>query len=707
MNPSLVRVLIERQPLLRVSPIPYCVFVTSQSDTEISAFYSFGIRMLILSTKQQALNALGCLFLIAMVLAEPSYSMAQDVEKAKGSQTAENYLVATELLPGSVAGLVRIPNLPQLSEGWAKTNIGLLLQDKAMQPYLESQKDRAIGYLENISSKVGLKAKDLQDISSGEVVFGWLPFAKDTRRPFALCVIADIRGRKEKAENAATIIEKDLLEAGWERSDLKHRGHSIRVYNNRPKPGQLKVEQIAILINDTRIIAADRDSVVTDILDVLDGKSTVTPISQEEDFKIVMGRSSEAIAKPVKTGGGMISGEWFARPFQMGRIIRESLEVDRGNDVDILNLLENQGFDAIKAVGGILAIAGDPYDILHRGYILAPPVTDQPSKYELAAKMLQFPNAPLAAIPSWIHSETASFSRMNIKIEEAFWASESLINEALGDDIFRDIIDGIRDDEDGPQIDIAKDVLPNLDDQVVILTDNTTPIDVGSERMLVAVKIRDAATIKEVIRKAMEVEPDAKQIESVEGSTIWQVERGGAGDDFDEDLFNDLDLGFDEEVVEEAPPLLDNWAIATVDQGAGSDAPYLIFSNHSDLIIEVAKRIKEENLPGLAEEDSIKRVVAAHQDLGCNTPSLDRCVRLKLALRAKYELLKMGKLKESGSILASFYRRFLETEATKGVDPADISKLPALEEIEKYFPDGGSFVETTEDGWALTSFLLK
>ncbi|MBL6726150.1 MAG: hypothetical protein ISQ09_13790, partial [Rubripirellula sp.] len=356
MNPSLVRVLIERQPLLRVSPIPYCVFVTSQSDTEISAFYSFGIRMLILSTKQQALNALGCLFLIAMVLAEPSYSMAQDVEKAKGSVTAENYLVATELLPGSVAGLVRIPNLPQLSEGWAKTNIGLLLQDKAMQPYLESQKDRAIGYLENISSKVGLKAKDLQDISSGEVVFGWLPFAKDTRRPFALCIIADIRGRKDKAENAATIIEKDLLEAGWERSDLKHRGHSIRVYNNRPKPGQLKVEQIAILINETRIIAADRDSVVTDILDVLDGKSTVTPISQEEDFKIVMGRSSEAIAKPVQTGGGMISGEWFARPFQMGRIIRESLEVDRGNDVDILNLLENQGFDAIKAVGGILAI---------------------------------------------------------------------------------------------------------------------------------------------------------------------------------------------------------------------------------------------------------------------------------------------------------------------------------------------------------------
>ena len=100
-------------------------------------------------------------------------------------------------------------------------------------------------------------------------------------------------------------------------------------------------------------------------------------------------------------------------------------------------------------------------------------------------------------------------------------------------------------------------------------------------------------------------------------------------------------------------------------------------------------------------------MLTAHRELGCVTPSLDRCVRLKLALRAKYELLKQGKLKESGSVLASFYRRFVEAEGSENTEPPDISKLPALEEIEKYFPDGGSFVETTENGWSLTSFLLK
>lgn len=658
--------------------------------------------MLILSIKHPIHCFLQCILICSAFVLATSRTNAQDNAAQEGA-----YVSAIDLLPGSVAGILRIPNLPELSEGWAKTNIGQLLQDDSMQPYLESQRDRAIGYLENISRKVGLKAEDLQDISSGEVVIGWLPFDKDTRRPFALCIIADIRGRKANAEKAATKIEEDLVKAGWEGSDLKHRGHNIRVYNNKPKPGQLKVEQIAILIDEDRIIAADRDIVVTDLLDVIDGEGTTTPISQEDDFKIVMGRSGEAIQGPLTESGGMISGEWFARPFQMGRIVRESLEVDRGNDVDILNLLENQGFDAIKAAGGILAIAGDPYDILHRGYVLAPPVTDQPSKYELAARMLQFPNADLAKIPDWVHSTTASFSRMNIKIEEAFWASETLINEALGDDIFRDIIDGIRDDEDGPQIDIAKDVLPNLDDQVVIITDNTLPVDIGSERMLVAVKISDANKIKEVIQKAMEVEPDAKQVEAFEGAEIWQVERGGGDEDFDEDIFNDLDLGFEEEVVEEAPPLLDNWAIATVDKGPGSDSSYLMFSNNAALIVEAAERIRKGNDAGLATEDSIKRVLTAHRELGCVTPSLDRCVRLKLALRAKYELLKQGKLKESGSVLASFYRRFVEAEGSENTEPPDISKLPALEEIEKYFPDGGSFVETTENGWSLTSFLLK
>ena len=616
-------------------------------------------------------------------------------EQGTAAGGGDTYVPAIELLPGSLAGLVRIPNLPKFCDAWSKTHIGQLLDDESMQPYIDSQRDRAIDYLESFGSKVGLRPQDLYDIASGEVVVAWLPFENDKRRPFALCVVADIRGLRAEADEAVAKIDNDLKAGGWERMDAQHRDQTILVYNNKPKPGQLKVEQIAISLDDTRIIASDRDSVVTDLLDAIAGDPKSSSISIDDDFKTVLTRSGQAIREPVKEGGGIISGEWFARPFQMGRIVRESLEIDRGNDVDILKLLENQGFDALKAAGGVFAIAGNRYDILHRGFILAPPTTSEPSKYEQAARMLQFPNLPISGIPSWVHSEAASFNRVNLKIEDAFWASETLINEALGDEIFRDIIDGIRDDEDGPQIDIAKNVLPNLDDQLIVITDNTTPTDLQSERMLVAIRVRNAEAIKSAIRKAMEVEPDAKLLEDLPGTEIWRVERGGEAKTSTKICSKIWNL---DSTMKRSRSLHHCWTTGRSRWSIKDlvpSSPYLMFSNDSDLLILIAKRIAEGGDNGLAAEASIEQVIESLKDLGCKDSSFDRAVRMKLSLRAKYELLRQGKLKESGSVMASFYRRFLQgDEEEEDPDPLKVETLPPLEKIERYLPDGGSFFET-------------
>ena len=627
--------------------------------------------------------------------------------RAEEDQPTEIYKSAIELLPDSVAGMVRIPNLPRFCEAWEKTSIGKLVDDEAMQPFIEAQRERAKNYLEAFGNKVGVRPEDVYDMASGELVISWLPFPNDKRRPFALCVIADVRGRAKEAKTAIDKLDEDLKVAGWVRKDIEHQGQMVRIYNTKPKPGQLKVEQIVISLNETRLLAADRDLVVTDLLDTIAGDTDSEPIVKLEEFQNVLKKSSQAILEPVKSGGGTIAMEWFARPFQMARILRESLEVDRGNQVDIVKLLENQGFDAIKAAGGIVALAGEKYQLLHRGSILAPAVTDKPSKYELAAKMLQFENAPLTPIPAWVHSDAASFSRINLRFEEMFWASETLLNEAFGDEIFKDIIEGIRDDEDGPQIDIAKNVLPNLDNQLILVTDNTLPSELNSERMLIAIRISDAEAIGNAISKAMEVEPDASIMDAVPGVDIWRVQRGGDDDDLDEDLFGDLDIGLGDEEIEESPPLLDHWAIAMIDKGANSEAPYLMFSNDPDLLVSAATRIRSGEKVGLGDEPEIKAIVTSLKELGCNSPALDRVVRTKLSLRAKYNLLREGKLKDSDSVLSSFYRRFLEDQEADTDEAINAADLPPLSVIEKYLPSGGGFSETTKDGWSLTGFLLN
>ncbi|MFK8114610.1 MAG: membrane or secreted protein [Rubripirellula sp.] len=644
-------------------------------------------------------------FAVLLACWAPTFGFGQDAGSVKADAAAKKakYTPAIQILPDTVAGLVRIPSLPKFCEAWKETNAGRLVKEDSMQPFIEAQKARAKNYLDSIDNRVGIRVQDLYDIASGEVVMSWLAFENDKRRPFAICIIADIRGKRAEADKAIETIDKDLKAGGWTRQDVKHQGQSVRVYNSKPKPGQLKIEQVAVTLNDSQIIAADRDSVVTDLLDAVDGKPKGKAINTHPDFKHVLTQSARAIKGPLQQTGGTLAAEWYARPFQMGRILRESLDVDRGNQIDVLKLLENEGFDAIKAAGGIFAMAGKKYDLLHCGSVLAPP------PFKKAARMLSFLNAPIEDVPDWVHSETASFNRLNLNIKDAFWASESLINEAFGDEIFRDIIDGIRDDEDGPQIDIENNVLPNLDNQVILLTDNTLPLEINSERMLVAIRVKNAAVVKNVIRKAMEVEPDVSKMEvALPGVEVWRMQRGAGDDDFDKEIFGDLELDFDEkDDTEEKPPLLDHWAIAVVDKGPGSNSPYLMFTSHPDFLIETAKRIINGAQNGLGASPEIKVVASSLKQLGAANPSFDRVVRTKLSLRAKYQLLRQGKLKDSDSVLASLARRFFEDEDGGQPDPLNAAKLPTLETIEKFLPAGGSFVESNKDGWLMTGFLLK
>ncbi len=671
-----------------------------------SAFQGLGSSRVLAAASCFALAMLG-MFVSTAAMAQDQPAETQDAAAAQpAAKAAEDpFLSALDLIPQSAAGLVRIPNLPDVCDAGPKTHIGMLLEEPELQPFIDAQRDRAEKYIKSMETSLGLRPQDLYDIASGEVVAAWLPFEKDQRRPFALCVIADIRGRKGLAETALETIDADLKAGGATRVDAKHRNQTVRVYNTKPKPGQLKIEQVAITLSDERIIAADRDSVVLDLLDAIAGSPRGDSIGTVADFQMVMKQSRDALAG-TKNDAATDAVEWFARPFPMARILRKSMGVDRGTDIDILKLLENQGFDAVKAAGGVAVIAGDKFDVLHRGVVLAPATAPMPDRYAKAAKMLQLDNSPLAAVPAWVPEDAASFTRLHWNIERGFWAAEPLVNEALDDDIFRSMIDGIRDDEEGPQIDIAKNVLPNLDDQILLVTDNTLPASPTSERMLVAVRIRDAKAIAEAVRKAMEVEPDASKIDGIPGIDMWRVQRGGGSDDFDDEFLNDL--GFDDDAKQDAaPPLLDHWAIAVVDQGPSSDAAYLMFSSHPELLQKVAERIRGERSPGFADQANVQEVSEGMKSLGAESVAIDRLVRTDLSLRVKYELLRQGRLEESDSVLSTLVRRIFEKQEGDVPEKLDAAMLPPIDQIKQHLRPGGGYIEMTDTGMSINGFLLK
>ena len=615
---------------------------------------------------------------------------------------AEEYASPLSLVPDTAAGALRVPDMPAFCEAWKTTTLYSFIHDESMKPFMEAQKARAEQELLAADLKVGIKLRDLLEIASGEAAIAWLPF-KDPRRPFSVVVVADVRGLKAKATAAIDQVDADLKKAGATRNDVTYGADVVRVYSLKPKPGQLKLEQVAITLNDDRLIAADRDSVVTSFLDAAAGKSTAAKLIQSEDYTRIIEQIKD---RPVAAGkGGVLGLEWFARPLAMAKIVKDAIGIDRGRQVDVLNLLERQGFDAVRAAGGQFTIAHQDFDLLHHGFILAPPTTNEPSKYKLAARMLQFPNVANGSVPAWVGEQIASLTRLNWEMGDAFWASETLINDAFGDEIFRDIFDGIRDDEDGPKIDMAKNVIPNLGKHLYMLTDNKLPADKTSERLLVAVEVINAAAIRDAVKRAMEVEPDATLIEGVPGAEIYRVLRTDEPTDFDAELFEDIGLG-DGPDPDAPPPLLNQWAITVI---GATDGPggYLVFSSHPELLVETAKLMITPPANGLAANAEIQKVMMQLKEIGGNEFSMKRVVRTHVSLRVKYMLLREAKLRDSDSLLASLFRRTFDDLKKEDQDPLNAKLLPPFEQVEKYFRPAGTYIKTADDGWLIDGFLLK
>lgn len=630
----------------------------------------------------------------------PAFAVAADDE----------FISALRLLPDDAAAVVRVPNFDALCDAWDRTTLSGITDEPVLQPLFDANFGATGDVWKMVSDRVGVRPKDLYEITQGEVVAAWLAYAS-RRRPSAIVVVADIRGKHDEAEEILSRIDADLKAEGATRKDIERAGETVRIYSPAVKPGQLKIEQVVLSLTKDRLIAGDYDKITYEILDAIEAGSRGNMLASGELYKLVSEMSYRQLEQdsdrlPQQWKDSVV--EWFAKPLEVGRIIRDVANVDRGNQVKIIDLLEQQGFDAILAAGGVAVVGTNAFDLLHRGYIHAPPVEGQEERFRLAARMLQFPNSDVTTLPKWIPNSIASVTRLNWKIEEAFWASETLVDSALDSEIFRPSIEGIRDDEDGPQIDLEKNVLPNLEDRILLLTYNTLPAGPDSDRLLLAIAVKDFDAISRAVAKAMEVEPDVFQIESVPGVEIWKVQRGEDGE-LDDEFFEDF--GFeDEDAIDDQKPLLNTWSLAVVPKGPAMESAYLIFASHVELLESVSRRMAEAE-PGdsLIDSEEFKGMVTQLRKLGSNQQSIQRMVRFRYSLRTRYELLRRGELRESDSVLTTLLRRIIDdTEEEVGdLERPNQAKWPEFETIEKYFRNAVSFVETTDEGWTLNGFLMN
>lgn len=654
----------------------------------------------VLWRNQVCANCLFGLLAFWMFLLGCRASIAQEEADAADA----GYRSSVSLLSDAVQGMVAVENVPRLRETWQKTSLSQMQHDPKLREFIELNQSQFEAHAARIGLQTGLQLKDLLEAVSGEFVIAWLRFDAP-KRPFSVAVLADTRGRDNQRNSLLKKMDDALRKRGATSATAALPGNGeMLVYTLPQKRGQLLVERAVVATIAGRLIITDRPETTTALVGAL-GEPQPGGLEQAKDFSQTFTHiaSAHQQGEPVSADAPTI--RWFARPIGMGMIARELAEVDRGRQVDILKLLQNQGFDAVKSIGGKFYFATEHYDVFHRGYVYAPPTVATAERYKLAARVLQFPNQEMPAPPSWVLPTAATFLQISWKMREAFWATESLVDEAFGSNVFRPALDGIREDKNGTQIDIENDIVANFTEDFYVMTENLVSEQGIQERAVSAIRIKNPARVAEVLDRAFSTDKDAERYDYPD-HTIWEVRPSeDAAKDFEID---DGDFGFELEtdVAEEDEPanqpLLDRSAFTVIDD-------YLMFSSHPELLVAVVEQSRQAT-PGLGEVDDYRRVIEAIEREGGQSRAFQRIIRNNLSWRAKYQLLQQGKFAESDSLLATVLRRIRERSETaqnREELKLDMSKLPPFEMVEKYLQPAGGYVSTTEDGWSIASFLLR
>lgn len=611
---------------------------------------------------------------------------------APAAQPAETILPATTKL------FISTPDVDETRRKFQATQLGELSQDPLMQPFIEDLKKQINQKMVAAGNAMGISWKDMEGVYGGEAVIARIqPDPKD-KNSFALVVLVDITGKEAEAKTLLKKIDAQQKVEGATRREVKIAdGLNGVEYVQKVRPGAPRVEKDYYFIKDNWLVATDWYPTAQGLAKRIGAKDKVDSLASVPAFEYSMKRNQEVAEKD----GLKVHVRWFVEPFGFMEASRAANRREAKKGPDLLKILQEQGFSAMQGIGGYVFLDTPNDEVLHRTYVYAP--ADKKAtpghKYALAARMLNFPNTKELLTPQpWAKADLGTYLTFNLKMKDAFNYSSTLVDRIAGEPgVFKDMWDSLRDDAHGPKIDIHKELINELKERATILSDVLQPVDERSERMLIAIEVKDAKLVAKTVAKFFKDDPTARR-KVFEDIEIWEIQNeqtAGAegpmlsieGTDFvAADVKKEDDDGEDKKK-------LPNMAVTVVEG-------HLVIGTHIDYVQDLIKNVKK---PGksLAELDDFKRVNTRLVALGQGEDCFRYFAKTEESYRATYEMLKQNKLPQAETMFARLLNAMLDSTPDDGKreNVIDGSKLPDYAKITKYLGPTGLFAQTEDNGW--------
>jgi len=313
---------------------------------------------------------------------------------------------ADHIFPDSTKGFVSFRNLKDFGDQWNKTQFGQLLNDPLMENF---KKEVQKQITERMESTFGLTLDGISSLPSGEVAFGMLAIPNHTP---GYVLTMDVAGKRTETDQYLNNLMQKLVAVGVKKSTETYKGQQITILVFPPPeapPAALSTIRIELpppierrayyMFFQDVLIASDQMHLLKLIADrVADqrGKS----LADVEGYQVVMKRCFDDLP-----AGTLPAIRWYIEPLDYGEsirvLLRGSAAQNRKGKPSIFSILKQQGFDAVRGIGGVVSVKTEEQETVYRTLIY----TKKP--YRLAMRMFNFPDQTNFSPPIWMPSDLA------------------------------------------------------------------------------------------------------------------------------------------------------------------------------------------------------------------------------------------------------------------------------------------------------------
>ena len=136
---------------------------------------------------------------------------------------------------------------------------------------------------------------------------------------------------------------------------------------------------------------------------------------------------------------------------------------------------------------------------------------------------------------------------------------------------------------------------------------------------------------------------------------------------------------------------------------------YLLIASHTDILLKaLARKVLGEGEP-LAKSIDYRIVASTIKSLSPPPRCMQTFVRTDEEYRSTYELIRLGKMPESNSLVARLLNVLLPPEEGRDLrdQRIDGKELPEYQVVRRYLGPAARMVVTEKDGWLEFGFTLS